>query len=551
MVSLPMDQSPTGAPTEKKSFFRRGLLYLAIVLIAAVIVGVLAVLRLNTTSTTTQGADYIEGLPKDEVTIGILSEVSGRYPKVPFDVDSFAMNNNVFEGLTVLRNGKLQSALGESWTNPDNLTWRVRLRRGVKFHSGNAFTANDVKYTIEEAKKKENKDWMSSFMAPRVDSVEVIDEWTVELKTKNPDPTLLYWLAYVFILSEDQVKKDGLEKAVGTGPYKLVSVNEKEFVLEANNSYWAGVPKVKNLVYKAFKDEQAVSQGLETGEADISVFYTKTYNEPLKNKGFQITSSRSGNVSYLGFDVNNKKTKYVTADKNPFQDVRVRKAIILALDVKEILKGADIEGEALTQIGTPELIGFSTQLRRPDQNITEAKKLLAEAGFPDGFTVTLDVFESAKLVGEQIVEQLAEIGIKVNLNTISDFNKFVNKLYAGDFSLYYFGYFPDTLDSIDLLNTLVHTPDKKGNGSANFSSYSNSELDSILDKASTTFDVKERAKVTMQAHEETMNQLPLMPTYTRVGFFAVRNDIAFKPTPFTYVFGFELSGRQKATNTTR
>src|SRR3990167_10622702 len=224
-------------PQQKKSFFRRELLYLLIVLIAAAILGVLVILRLNPQATKLQSADYIEGLPKDKVTVAVLSEISGLYPKVHFDVDSFAMNNNVFEGLTILRNGKLQPALAESWTNPDNFTWRVKLRQGVKFHSGDALTANDVKYTIEEAKKEANQDWMSSFMASRIDSVKIVDDQTIELKTKNPDPTLLYWLAYVFILSENQVKKDGLEKAMGTGPYKLVSTNEKEFVLEANGDY--------------------------------------------------------------------------------------------------------------------------------------------------------------------------------------------------------------------------------------------------------------------------------------------------------------------------
>ena len=540
----------TELPQQKKSFFRREFIYLLVAVTAVAILGIGIVLQLNPQPTKLQSADYIEGLPKDKVTVGILSEISGLYPKIPFDVDSFSMNNNVFEGLTILRNGKLQPALAESWTNPDNLTWRVKLRKGVKFHSGNAFTARDVKYTIEGAKKKENQGWMSSFMASRVDSVEVIDDQTIELKTKNPDPTLLYWLAYVFILSEDQVKKDGLEKAVGTGPYKRVSINENEFVMSANDGYWAGVPRVKNLIYKAFKDEEVLAQGLETGEADISIFYKKTYNETLKNKGFQIISSRSGNISYLGFDTNSKKAKYVEADKNPFQDVKVRRAIMLALDVNGILKGGDIEGGALTQIGTPELIGFNTQLRRPERNLVEAKKLLAEAGFPDGFTVTLDTFIAAELAGEQIVKQLAEVGIKVKLNAISDYDEFIDKLY-GDTSFYYFGYIPDTLDSIDFLNTLVHTKDEKGNGSANFLLYSNAELDSILDKASTIFDTKERAKVTMQAHEKAMNQLPLIPTYTRVGFFAVRNNIAFKPTPFTYIFGFELSGRQKAADATQ
>ncbi|OGY25531.1 MAG: hypothetical protein A2Z11_03845 [Candidatus Woykebacteria bacterium RBG_16_43_9] len=533
-------------PAQNRPLLSNKTFYAVFLVLVIAILGVLVIWRVISPKTQTRGADYIEGLAKEKVTIAVLDKILGLYPNIPYDVDSFSINSNIFEGLTILRNGRLQPALAESWTNPDKLTWRIRLRN-VKFHSGDLLKASDVKYTIEEAKK--NKDWMSNTMASRVDSVNVIDERTVELKTKNPDPTLLYWMVYLFILSEDQVKKDSLGKAVGTGPYRLVSINENEAVFEANNNYWAGIPKVKKLVYKAFKDQQAQAQGLADGEADVGLLFKKTLNETLKSKGFRIIESRLGYVGFLGFDINNKKAKYVEADKNPFSDVRVRKAMLLTLDVNEIIKNSGREGEPLTQLATSELIGFNTKLRRPEPNVKEAKKLLTEAGFPNGFTVTLDALETSELASEQIKNQLAEIGIKVKLNIFSDFNGFIDKLYAGDSSFYYFGYVSDTLDSVDLLNTLVHPTDERGNGSANFSSYSNAELDSILDKASTIFDVKERAEITTQAHKKVMDQLPLIPMSTTIGFFAVRNDVAFKPAPFGYIFGFELSGRQKASST--
>ena len=529
-----MDQ-PT---TEKKPFFRRGLLYLIIVLIAAVIVGVFAFLRFNTTSTTTRGADYIEGLPKDKVTVGILSEISGLYPTFEFDTDSVQVNSNIYEGLTILRNGRVIPGLAKSWTNPDTLTWRVRLREGVKFHSGDALKASDIKYSIDEAKK--NETWVSNFVALRLDSVEVLDEKTVELKTKNPDPTLLHWMILLFIISEDQVKRDGLEKAVGTGPYKLASFGKKETTLQANADYWSGEPKVKKLIYKQMEDDEALAAGLENGQLDIAMVTHETNNGRLKQKGFQVTSSRLSDIYFIGLN-NTKK---------PFDNPKTRKAVWLALNIPSLLVNSNLAGEVLSQFATPELIGYNRALTKPKRDLQEAKRLLTEAGYPQGFTVTLDAPIHRKAEAEEIKKQLAEVGINVNLNIMTDPERFFGKIASGDFSAFTLGYAPDTLDSTDLLQTLFHTPEN-GAGSYNFYGYSSPDLDKLLDEAAKTFNPQERAKIMEDAHKKVVEDLPVIPLYTRAGFFVIREDIAFKPAPFGFIFGFELSGRQKTADTTQ
>ncbi|HEX7456409.1 MAG TPA: ABC transporter substrate-binding protein [Candidatus Nanoarchaeia archaeon] len=533
-------------PKQKRSFFRRELVYLAVVLIAATIVGILAVLRLNTTTTTTQGSDYLENLPKDEVTVGVLQQISGLYPKTPFDVDSLAINSNIFEGLTQIRNGRVGPALAEGWTNPDNLTWRIKLRNGVKFHNGEALNASDVKYSIEQAKN--NQDWVSNSLASRIDSVSVVDDSTVELKTAKPEPTLLHWLVFLCILSEDQVKKDGLDKAVGTGPYKLVSIDKKQITLEANNAYWGGAPKVKKLVYKAFDDNKALAEGLENGEADTALLFEETYNSSLENKGFRVVQARIDEVSFLGFDTSSKKAKHVDAETNPFANFDVRKAIFLAIDVKKLLKATGVKGEPLTQFGTPALVGYNPNIKRADADIQEAKELLEKAGYSNGFKVTLDLNDSSKKFGEEIKKQLFQINIEVELNPYSDFQGFIERL-TTDSSFYVGVYGPDTLDSIDLLNSFFHTPDEEGNGFNNFGLFSNEKIDKLLDQASATFNTNERSKLTQTIQAEVMKQLPVVPLYTRVGNFAIRDDVAFKPAPFGFIFGVEISGRQKATNT--
>ena len=496
-----------------------------------------------------RAADYVENLPKDQVRIGVDS-ITGLYPNIPFANETLSLNSGIFEGLTAIRQGRVQPSLAESWTNPDPLTWRIKLRSNVKFHSGQILKASDVRYTIEEAKK--NEDWVSSFIAARVDSVKVVDDSTVELKTAKPDPTLLHWMVFLFILSEEQVKKDGLDKASGTGPYKVSSFSKEEAVLEANTGYWDGVPKVKKLIYTAFKDEESLVRGLEDGKIDISFVIEKVFDEGIKNKGLRIIPASNSGLGYIGFDATSIKAKYVSSEKNPFADVKVRKAILLALDAEKLLKDAGSENAALSQFATEDLVGFNSQLKRPAPNKIEAKKLLSEAGFPDGFEVTLDTADFAKKIPEQIKLQLAEVGVMVKLNVVAESEDFYNKLFSGDTSFYYLNYVADTIDSTDLLNSFIHTVDKKtGKGSNNMTAYSNEKIDKLLDRASAEFDSRQRAKIISQVHAEVMDELPLVPIDKTIVFFIVRDDVSFKPAPFGFIFGFELSGRQKASNTTQ
>jgi len=532
-------------PKQKKSFFRRELVYLVVVLIAAILVGIIAILRLTTSTPVLRSAGYVENLPKEQVRVGGFAEMD-RYPLMDFVVESIQANANVFEGLTILRNGRVVPGLAESWTNPDPLTWKIKLRSGVKFHSGDSLKASDVKYTIEEAKK--NESWVSNPMASRVEDVSVVNDTTVELKTKEPDPTLLHWLVYVGILSQEQVKQDGVENAAGTGPYRIDSFEKDKVVLAANSNYWAGQPKVKEIAYRQYKDNNALAAALEKGEVDIIPLTNKSSNEKLKEEGFQVKPFRLADLNFLGFDITNNKAKYVEGPKNPFLDLKVRKAILAALDISAVIKNSGRAGEPLSQFAVPELIGYNTSLPKSGRDLTAAKKLLVEAGYADGFTVTFDVEFLKKPEGEEIKKQLEEAGVKVKLNVIESIDDFYGKLFSGDFSFVLITYGVDTLDSTDLLNSFVHTP-TASKGEANVSNYSNFDLDKLLDEASITFNLEERTEVMKNAHKKFMEQLPYIPLFTRLGFCAMKDDIAFKPVPLGYIFGFEISGRQKATET--
>jgi peptide/nickel transport system substrate-binding protein len=441
----------------------------------------------------------------------------------------------------------LEAGLAESWTNPDPTTWRLKLRRGVKFSSGDVFTAKDVKYSIEQAKASEHDEqpWVSQTMAARVDSVKIIDDYTLDLKTKEPDATLLSWLVFLGIVSQDQVKRDGLSKAVGTGPYQLLSLTDDEAVLQANDGYWGGKPKVNRLVYKNIEDPDEAKKALLDGSLDL-ISDPTLGNDDLSGKGFQLANLRTGGIVYISFDVNSVKSKYVTAAKNPFKDKRVRKAIQLALDIPEMISAAGIDAEPITQFAIPDLIGYNPNLTWPNRDVVAARRLLTEAGFADGFTVTVDAEQTpvnTVTLGE-MKKQLAEIGIIVRPNFIETDAYFLKLDSGPDSAILHTTYYPDTIDSLDFLDTVFH-PKIGSHGYNNLNNYLNPEITTVLNQAIATFDVQKRIELTRKAHSLVMEDLSSLPLYTEENQVFARDTLTYKPSISIFILGFDISGRQK------
>jgi ABC-type transport system substrate-binding protein len=217
------------------------------------------------------------------------------------------------------------------------------LRKNVKFHSGDTFTAKDVKYTFDTAKASDENDdteaveqWVSKSVASRVDTITVVEDYTLELKTAKSEATLMSLLVYLGIVSQAQVEKDGLAKAVGTGPYKFVSVDENSAVFDANTDYWGGAPKVKKVTYLVEADVDEAKKDLQSGAIDVAILPGAS-TTGLTAAGFQESLIRLGDITMLAFDVNSAKSKYVDEAKNPFADVKVREAVLLALDIPKII----------------------------------------------------------------------------------------------------------------------------------------------------------------------------------------------------------------------
>jgi peptide/nickel transport system substrate-binding protein len=542
--SAPVTNIEVNKPTNKNKNY---IFYLCIVIviIAAVAIFIFSIKGSLFKQANTGTMQNKSGYALDHVTVQMPNdELIQRYPLVQPTIVGLNVYQNTFEGLTVFRGPNvLEPGLAVSWTNPNPTTWRFTLRKGVHFQSGDLFTAKDVKYTIDACKA--NTTWLCNTWASQlIASVNIINDYTVDLTTTQPNATLINWLYFVGILSQAQVARDGINNAVGTGPYKIVSIASRSAELTANTNYWGETPNVKNLKYIVITDPDKAIKSLENGSTDIIFLNDDKNHGDLLSKGFYESTYNTSGLDYLDFDVNDVKSKkYVSTPNNPFHDARVRKAIYLALNVPQLITDSQIDAVPVTQFGTSDLVGYNPSIQST-QNLTEAKQLLTEAGFPTGFTVVLDTDDLPAHIklANQLKKQLALIGIKITLE-VPDNTDLYNRIGVGDYSMLLTWYYPDTLDARDFLDTLLHTPGGS-HGDWNPSNISNPKLDAMLDQAESLYNTNKRIQLTQQAESFAMQDLSSIPLATENFNVFARDDVAYKASINMLILGIDLSSRQ-------
>ena len=533
---------PQAAQETSSAGAKKALIFIVIILVIIVLAGVgFLVFRGEPAPSEPK---VVTGLERDSITIGYPISEAAIYPESQSEFYSQVISSNIFDGLSKLVNGQVKPNLVESWTNPDKNTWRFKLRKGVKFHNGDPFTASDVKFSIDQALKNE---WPYSFSFSNIESVQVIDDFTVEIKTNGPDPILLNRLVYALIVSENQFKNRGKDPAVGTGPYKLVSMNKEELVLEANQGYFLGVPKVKKVVYKilpdAITDEEIVK---EFNEGKLDLVRVRDSSKATAVIGTQqIKPLADPFITFLWFDTARDKSPYVDKTPNPLKNKLVRQAIYRAIDVSKVIKARGTSSAPASQFVTSSIFGFNPNIKRPEVNVEEAKKLMKQAGFEDGFSLTIDVIDDAlaSKVGDAVATALKEINIEVKLNTASG-DTFVDKWIVNkDTSAFIVDYGAETFDAGEIFTAVLYTQ-KDPLGASNLTNYSNPELDKLADDIAVTFDLKSRQKKLYEATAKAIEELPMIPLYSSEPSYIIRNNYDWTPTAFGAIYANEISGRQ-------
>ena len=442
---------------------------------------------------------------------------------------------HVFDTLVWSGDGlELEPRLAESWKAINDTTWEFKLRRGVKFHDGSDFTAQDVKFSIERIPMVSGPNPTTIYVR-RVKETKVIDPFTLHVITDGAAPTLPNDFVRLFIVSSKAAA--GLTKesaneafnsgkaAVGTGPYKYVSWQPKgDLVLARNDSYWGPKEPWARHVRKEISNDAARVAQLKAGQLDLITRVPDSDVAALKRDP-KLTVQTIDTVYVFNVELDMRdKALNVSAkdgsalDKNPFLDLRVREAIDLAIDRKALAEVAmEGLGKPVNQMVTPSIFGFNKALGERKYDPAAARKLLAEAGYPNGFKLqfsfTQDRLPGDRQVGTSIAQMLAAIGIDAQANA-QPAAVFFPARTRGEYSMSMSGWGTLTGEAHYTLSSLAHSNDKdKKMGAFNVLGYKNPVMDKLLQDAAVEMDVAKRRKFLEDANallEKDRQRLPIV-----------------------------------------
>jgi len=445
-----------------------------------------------------------------------------------------SFTGNVYEPL-VGRDKKLGlvPALATTWKQTAPTVWRFELRKGVTFHDGTPFTADDVVFSFRRAAGdgSDMKGYTSS-----IKEVRAVNQGVVEIETTAPFPILPDVISLVYIMSkkwsEDNKadkpvdRRKGIENAAsfranGTGPFRLKERQpSQKTVLVRNLNHWdKREGNVDEVIFTPIGNDATRVAALLSGEIDVMEPVPLQDVERLKaNANLKVMQGPELRTIFLGMD--QKRDELLSSSvkgKNPFKDKRVRQAFYQAIDI-ETIKTRVMRGAA-TPTGlmiAPGIKGFVPDLnKRLPYDPDAAKKLLADAGYPNGFEVGMncpnDRYVNDGEICQAVAANLARIGVKVNLQAESKATYFP-KILRRDTSFYLLGWTPGTYDSHNPLTSLMATPTDKGQGQFNLGSYSNPKLDELTLKIQSETDQTRRDAMIAEAfkvHQDDVGHIPL------------------------------------------
>ena len=457
-----------------------------------------------------------------------------------------SVNGQVYESL-VMRGKKLQilPALAESWEQKDPRTWIFHLRKGVKWQDGSDFTADDVVFSI---KRLQGATSNFRVYGNAVGVPTRIDDHTVQLVTPVPNPVMLEMLANsLFMMSKkwceehNAVETQNFAKqqesytsrhAMGTGPYILVSrepdvksvfkKNPNWWGLKAGKEYWDG--NVDEIVYQPIKSGATRMAALLSGELDFVLDPDVQDIDKLKrDRHVHVYEGRENRVVFFEMDQNRDELLYSNVKgKNPFKDIRVRKAFLQAINI-DAIERAVMRGLAVPtaiNLPNPTAAGIPKSLdKRLPYDVAAAKKLMAEAGYPNGFEVQLDCPNNRYINDEKIcvatAGMLAKIGVKVKVNAMPRAQYFP-KMQRLDMSFCMLGWGGATTDAIFTLQPVLHSRDAQGDGDFNWGNYKDPQFDAMIDDLKGDTDPGRRQQKIIKAMEYFRDHVYTIPLHLQV-----------------------------------
>lgn len=452
------------------------------------------------------------------------------------DTVSTEATSQIFEGLVDFNaDGEIEGMLATEFFQVDPYIWQFNLRRGVEFHDGTPFNADAVKMSIDRLLDPEEAS-VRAFILAMVEEVIVVDNYTVQFVTPFPFSPLPAHLAHAagFIIAPSAIERElagGLEvheHPIGTGPFVFYEhIPGEVLIMVRNENYWGDLPGIERLRFWAVPEATQRFNLLTTGEANVIIASAADVAEIEANPNLSLIRVYSTRQNYVGF---NTQTP-------PFNDVRVRQAIAMIIDLDAIVY--TVQGMGIPAVGplSPQVFGAPTGLSYPQGTLEDARALLAEAGFPDGFTTTIGVGAGRPIeegLTAQIVQaNLAEIGITATINEM-EWGAFLNHTEVGEHEIFVLGWTVVTGDADYGVFPVFHSNYWGGSGNRTF--YYNPIVDALLEQARMEIDPDVRIALYQEISEILVYEVPLISTFYptfAIGTHGIEGlFVNFNATPF-------------------
>jgi dipeptide transport system substrate-binding protein len=483
------------------------------------------------------------------------------YPAINTTGTSFDANSQIYSRIVDFERGgtSVVPGLAERWTiSPDGLEYTFHLRKGVKWHANRSFkptrdfNADDVLFAIERQWQEShpyfkvtspNHSYFNDMGMPKLlKSVTKVDDYTVKFTLNSPEAPFLANLAMEYAGIQSKEYADAMLKAgtpekidqepIGTGPFFLVNY-QKDAVIryKAFPEFWGGKAKIDDLVFSITPDASVRWAKLQKGECHVMPYPNPADLDAIrKDPGVQVLEQPGLNVGYLAYNT----------QKKPFDDVRVRKALNMAINKKAIIDGVYLStGIAAKNPIPPSMWSYNDKIKDDPYDPEAAKKLLAQAGFPDGFSTDLWAMPvqrpynpNAKRIAELMQADLAKVGVKAEIKTF-EWGEYRKRMQAGEHQMGMLGWTGDNGDPDNFLHTLLGCASAQSASGSNVAKFCHKEFDDLVVKAKSTPKQADRAELYAKAQEIFKAQAPWFTIAHAVQLKPVRKEVVdFKLSPF-------------------
>jgi peptide/nickel transport system substrate-binding protein len=436
--------------------------------------------------------------------------------------------------------------LATEWRATGPTTWEFKLRPGVKFHNGNPFTAEDVAFTLGRLPNVPNAPSSFAVYARPIQRIEIVDPLTIRFHTTAPHPLLPLDMTNVRILDKETHEGAATEDfnsgktAIGTGPWRVVSHRNGERIEFArNDAYWGGAPAFQRVNYRMITNDAARTAALLAGDVDFIDQVPTTDLAKLRQDQRVVLSEVVGlRLIFLGLDHlrgPNENSPFITDNdgkplgRNPLRDARVRRALSMAIDrqaiVERVMEGAATPAGQFLPPGVP---GHVPDVQPTRYDPEGAKRLLAEAGYPNGFRMQLNGPNDRYINDGRIIQAIGQMWTRAGVRTAVEgqtWAVFVGRAARSEFSAHLIGWGSNPDGSHPLRNILATVSPEKGWGASNRGRYSNPEVDRLLEASLTELDEEKREKLVLDAQRIAAEDVGVIPIHIQTNIWAMRRGL--------------------------